>query len=78
MLGGAITTADSLVACAVNGGAAFATIQIVQAGSAAGQVNTVLPAAATYANENDAVAFTPSGASGANIAAAFSLTIRQL
>src|SRR3954470_12275474 len=78
VLGGAITTADSLAACALNGGAAFATIQIVQPGWAAGQVNTVLPAAATYANENDSVAFTPSGASGANISAAFSLTIRQL
>ena len=77
VLGGAITTADSLVACAVNGGAAFATIDIVQPGSAAGQVNTALPAAATYANENDSVAFTPSGASGANIPAAFALTIRQ-
>jgi len=75
---GTITTADSLVACAVNGGAAFATIGIVQPGSAAGQVNTALPTAATYANENDSVAFTPSGAGGANISAAFSLTIRQL
>ena len=64
------------MACAVNGGAAFATIDIVQAGSAAGQVNTALPTAATYAYENDFVAFTPSGAGGANIRHV-SLTIRQ-
>lgn len=77
VLGGAITSADSLVTCAVNGGAAFATIDVVQSGSAAGQLNSATPGASAYANEDDVVSFTPSGAGGANVPAFFSLVVRQ-
>ena len=77
VLGGAITTADAMVACAVNGGAAFATIDIVQSGSAAGQINSATPATAIFANEDDVVSFVPSGAGGASVPAFFSLVVRQ-
>lgn len=76
VLGGAITTADASVACSLNGATAFATHTIVQSGSAAGQVNTTTPASATYANEDDYVSLTPSGASGSTIPAMFSLVLR--
>lgn len=76
-LNGAITTADASVACAINGGTAFATLTITQAGSAAGTVSTQVPASATYANSDDYITLTPSGASGSSIAAHFQVTIRR-
>jgi hypothetical protein len=77
IIGGAITTADASVACAVNGGSAFATIDVVQPGSAAGQLNSATPAALTFANEDDVISFTPSGAGGAAVPAFYSLVVRQ-
>lgn len=77
VLGGAITTADASVACAVNGGTAFTTMTITQSGSAAGTVSTQVPASPTYANMDDYVIMTPSAASGSNIPANFTITIRK-
>lgn len=77
VLGGAITTADASVACAVNGGTAFATMTITQAASAAGTVSTQVPPSPTYANTDDYITMTPSLASGSNIPAMFQVTIRR-
>jgi hypothetical protein len=48
-------------------GAAVGTFTITQAGSAAGLAFTGTPASPAYVDEGDVLAFTPSGASGANI-----------
>jgi hypothetical protein len=77
ILYGAITTADSLVAVAINGGSAIATIDIVQSGSAAGQVNTAFPSTNNYVNEDDSISFAPSGANGSNVAATFFAVIDE-
>lgn len=76
-LQGAITTADAICAVALNGGAPFATLDIVQAGSAPGQVNTVAPSSLASANEGDVLSITPSGAGGA-AAAIFDVSILQV
>lgn len=77
VLRGAITTADASVACAVNAGTAFTTLTLTQSGSAAGSSFTQTPASPSYANQDDVVSFTPSGASGSSIACDFMLTIRR-
>lgn len=77
VLGGAITTADASVACAINGGTAFTTLTIPYSGSAAGTVSTQVPASPTYANADDYIAMTPSAASGSSIPAQFQITIRR-
>jgi hypothetical protein len=72
VLYGAITTADATVATAINGVAITGgSITIPQSGSAGGQVNIALPAAANEVNEDDTISFPPTGAGGANIAATF-------
>jgi hypothetical protein len=76
-LQGPITTANGSCAVALNGGASFATLTIPFTGSAAGQVNTVLPNSITGANEGDVISITPSGASGA-AAAIFDISILQV
>lgn len=76
VLRGAITTANATVTVAVNGTTAF-TYPIVQAGSAAGQLDSGTPTTFVYVNEDDVISITPSAASGANIAADFSVAIRQ-
>ena len=43
----------------------------------AGQVASMTPTAKTYANEDDTISFTPSGASGANIAGNFTAVLKQ-
>src|SRR5262249_1750551 len=47
------------------------------AGAGAGQVASMTPTAKTYANEDDTISFTPSGASGANIAGNFTAVLKQ-
>ena len=79
VLYGAITTADCSVATAVTGTAIpGGTIPIPQSGSAAGQVNSAIPSASTFANEDDTISFTPSLASGANVACTFSAVLKQV
>lgn len=77
VLGGAITTANASVAAALNGGSASFTHTIVQSGSAAGQLDSTVPASNVYANEDDVLSLTPSGAGGASIPAYFSVVVRQ-
>lgn len=70
--GGAITTANATVTVAVNG-TTIGTLTVTFSGAAAGQVFTSAPT--TYAlsqvNEDDAISFTPAGASGASIPGTF-------
>ena len=44
---------------------------------AAGEIASMTPTAKTYANEDDTISFTPSGASGANIPATFTAVLKQ-
>jgi hypothetical protein len=75
---GAITTADCSIAVALNGtaisGSPF-TLPVASAG--AGEVASLTPTANVYANEDDYLSFTPSGASGANIPATFFAAVRE-
>lgn len=69
---GVITTADCAVAVAINGTTnANLAFTIPVAGAAAGQVVSAVPASLVYVSEDDAITFTPSGASGATIAGDF-------
>lgn len=77
VLGGAITSADAAVACSINGATAFTTLTIPNAASAAGTVTTQVPASQTYANADDYISMTPSGASGSSIPAQFQIAIRR-
>lgn len=76
VLRGAITTADATITVAVNG-TTVGTFTVTQSGSAAGQVFTGTPASPVYVNSDDVVSFTPSGASGANIAGDFQGVFRR-
>lgn len=77
ILGGAITTADATITVAnVTRGTTIGTFTITQSGSAAGQVFTGVPVSPSYANEDDVISFTPSGASGANIPLHVSATFK--
>jgi hypothetical protein len=73
---GTITTADCSVAVALNGtaisGSPF-TIPVASAG--AGEVASMTPSSPVYANTDDYLSFTPSGASGSNISAMFSAAL---
>jgi hypothetical protein len=74
---GVITTADCSVAVALNGTAiAGSPFLIPVAGAAAGQVASMVPTGAVYANADDVIKFTPSGASGATIAAMFGAALK--
>jgi hypothetical protein len=75
ILGGAITTADGTVTVSVNA-ASIASFTMPQSGSAAGQLFSVVPASPVYLNEDDVIALTPSGASGASVPMHFSLAMR--
>lgn len=75
ILGGAITTADGTVTVSANA-TTLATFTVTQAGSAAGQLFSVTPPSPTYLNEDDVIALTPSGASGASIPMHFSIAVR--
>jgi hypothetical protein len=75
VLGGAITTADGTITVAANA-TTLATFTVTQAGSAAGQLFSVVPPAPTYLNEDDVIVLTPSGASGAAIPMHYSISVR--
>ncbi|WFU53870.1 hypothetical protein QA639_30015 [Bradyrhizobium pachyrhizi] len=75
ILGGAITTADGTITVAANGNT-LTTFAVPQAGSAAGQLFSAVPASPTYLNEDDVIVLTPSGASGAAVPMHFSLSVR--
>lgn len=78
VLYGAITTADAAIAVAINGTAVTGGgFTITQSGSAAGDVDEGYPTAVNAINEGDQISFTPSGASGASIAANFYAIIRK-
>ena len=75
-LGAAITVANASIAVAlISGGVSTAVggspYNIIQAGSAAGQVDTLIPSSPNLCNEDDAISFTPSGASSANVPCMF-------
>jgi hypothetical protein len=75
---GSITTADCSIAVALNGAAISGSpFTLPVAGAGAGQVASMTPTAKTYANEDDAISFTPSGASGANVAGNFTAVFKQ-
>ncbi len=73
---GAITTADCAIAVAINGTAnANLAGTLPLSGAAAGTAASWVPAVLTYAAEGDIIKFTPSGASGASIAATFGINL---
>jgi hypothetical protein len=75
ILGGAITTADGTITATVNA-VPVASFTVTQSGSAAGQLFSVIPASPIYLNEDDVIALTPSGASGASVPMHFSIAIK--
>ncbi len=75
VLGGAITTSDGAVTVSANS-TTLLTFAVPQAGSAAGQLFSAVPASPTYLNEDDVIVLTPSGASGASIPMHFSVAVR--
>jgi hypothetical protein len=75
ILGGAITTANAIITVSVNG-TAVATFTVTQSGSAAGQLFSVTVPSPIYLNEDDVIALTPSGASGASVPMHFSVAMR--
>ena len=75
ILGGAITTANATITITVNG-TSVGTFTVTQSGSAAGQLFSLVLPSPTYLNEDDVVALTPSGASGASIPMFFSVAVR--
>ena len=69
---------EKLTAVALNGAAiSRSPFTMPVAGAGAGQVASMTPTAKTYANEDDTISFTPSGASGANIAGNFTAVLKQ-
>jgi hypothetical protein len=75
ILGGAITTANGTITVSVNS-TTLATFTVPQSGSAAGQLFSVTVPSPTYLNEDDVIALTPSGASGASVPMHFSVAVR--
>jgi hypothetical protein len=75
ILGGVITTTDGTVTVSANA-ATLATFAVPQAGSAAGQLFSVVPPSPTYLNEDDVIVLTPSGTSGTAIPMYFSISVR--
>lgn len=60
----AITTADATITTKINGTAITGgSWTVTQSGSAAGDVDTVVPTAANFVNEDDAIEFASDGAS---------------
>jgi hypothetical protein len=75
---GTITTSDCSVAVALNGTAISGSPFIIPvSGAGAGETATLTPSTPTYANDGDYLSFTPSGASGSNIAATFSAAMKS-
>lgn len=74
---GTITTADCITTVARNG-STIGALTIPVASAAAGQIASGSPATFSLGGvaEDDVVSFTPSGASGANIACQFDLVIQ--
>jgi hypothetical protein len=69
---GTITTADASIAVALNGSAVSGSPFLLPvSGAAAGEIASLVPTALTYANSDDYLSFTPSGASGSSIPATF-------
>jgi hypothetical protein len=75
ILGGAITTANGTITVSVNN-TTLATFTVPQSGSAAGQLFSVIVPSPIYLNEDDVIALTPSGASGASVPMHFSVAVR--
>lgn len=75
ILGGAITTANATVTVTVNG-TSVGSFTVTQSGSAAGQLFSVMMPSPIYLNEDDVIALTPSGASGASVPMFFSVAAR--
>jgi|307.fasta_scaffold201039_2 hypothetical protein len=76
--GGLITTADCSIAVAINGTAIGGSpFTLPVAGAAAGQLATLVPAASTFANEDDVISFMPSGAGGASVPGSFFAMLRR-
>jgi hypothetical protein len=76
---GTISTADCSVAVALNGTAISGSpFSIPVSGATAGETATLTPTSPVYANDGDIISFTPSGASGSNIAATFSAALKAL
>ena len=75
ILGGIITTADGTITVSANS-TTLATFAVPQAGSAAGQLFSVVPPSPVYLNEDDVIVLTPSGASGSSIPMHFSVAVR--
>lgn len=76
VLEGAITTAPAAIAVAINGTTVTGALSLAVgvAGSSASDTPTATEAARTV-NEGDVISFTPSGATGASIPAAFQAVI---
>jgi hypothetical protein len=69
---GTITSADASVAVALNGTAISGSPFVLPvSGAAAGELASLVPSANVYANSDDYLSFTPSGASGSSIPATF-------
>jgi hypothetical protein len=76
---GTITTADCSVAVALNGTAISGSPFILPvSGAAAGEIASLTPPSPVYANTDDVLSFTPSGASGASIAGTFSVAMKAI
>src|SRR5450756_1021247 len=75
ILVGAITTADGTVTVSANA-TTLASFTVTQAGSAAGQLFSVIPPSPAYLNEDDVIVLTPSGASGSSVPMHFSVAVR--
>jgi hypothetical protein len=74
---GTITSADASIAVALNGSAiAGSPFLLPVSGAAAGEIASLVPTAKVYANSDDYLSFTPSGASGSNIPATFFAVLR--
>jgi hypothetical protein len=75
ILGGVITAANATVTLTVNGTSVGSFI-VTQSGSAAGQLFSVVLPSPIYLNEDDVIALTPSGATGASVPMHFSVAVR--
>lgn len=75
VLGGAISTADATITVSANA-TALATFTVTQAGAAAGQLFSTIPASPTYLNEDDVIVLSPSGAAGSAVPMHFSVAVR--
>lgn len=75
IIAGAITSANASCAVTINGGSTSFTHTIVQSGSAAGQLDSTVPGTPTYVAQDDVIAITPSGASGASVQAHFVIAL---